>query len=356
MGALTLEPALPTGREEEWRFTPLGPLRALLAGQAPTEEPGWQVSAPEGVQVLTGTSAGPRLPAGDLLSERVRALAPGTDAVRIPPGVTLAEPVVVTVTGRGGLAYRDLVVEVGARSEATLVLDHRGAGTLAADVDLHLGTGARLEVLSVQDWAPGAVHAGAHTALVGRDASLRMVTATLGGALVRLRPEVRFDGPGGAAELSAVVVTGAGQHHEHRLRVVHEPPSCRSQVTYKVALHGAGAHSVWVGDVVIGAGARGTDTYEVNRNLVLTPGARADSVPNLEIATGDVARAGHASATGRFDDEQLFYLMARGLTEREARRLVVRGFFAEVLERVSLAGYRDRLAADVQARLEEAGR
>ena len=105
-------------------------------------------------------------------------------------------------------------------------------------------------------------------------------------------------------------------------------------MTYKGALQGAGARTVWVGDVLIGNAATGTDSYEQNRNLVLTDGTRADSVPNLEIETGDIAGAGHASATGRFDDEQLFYLMARGIREDEARRLVVRGFLTEIVQKI----------------------
>ena len=129
-------------------------------------------------------------------------------------------------------------------------------------------------------------------------------------------------------------------------------PNCRSRVTYKGALQGEGAHTVWVGDVVIRAAATGTDTYELNRNLLLTDGARADSVPNLEIETGEVVGAGHASATGRFDEEQLFYLQARGIPADLARRLVVRGFFAEVIEKIAVPELVERLLASVDAELE----
>ena len=123
-------------------------------------------------------------------------------------------------------------------------------------------------------------------------------------------------------------------------------------MTYKGALQGDGAHTVWVGDVLIQAHAEGTDTYELNRNLVLTDGARADSVPNLEIETGEIEGAGHASATGRFDDEQLFYLMARGIPETEARRLVVRGFFAELIQQIGVPEVEARLIAAIEAELE----
>jgi Fe-S cluster assembly protein SufD len=134
--------------------------------------------------------------------------------------------------------------------------------------------------------------------------------------------------------------------------VDHAAPHCTSRVTYKGALQGAGAHTVWVGDVLIRKGADGTDTYEQNRNLVLVRGARADSVPNLEIETGEILGAGHASATGRFDDEQLFYLGSRGIDPATARRLVVHGFFAELIGRIGVVDVEVRLIASVDRRLE----
>jgi Fe-S cluster assembly protein SufD len=149
----------------------------------------------------------------------------------------------------------------------------------------------------------------------------------------------------------------AGQHLESRLLIDHAQPNCRSNVLYKGALQGdldsgkPDAHTVWVGDVLIRAEATGTDTFEVNRNLVLTDGARADSVPNLEIETGEIAGAGHASATGRFDDEQLFYLRARGIPEDQARRLVVRGFFGEIIAKIAVPEIRDRLTDAIEHEL-----
>jgi Fe-S cluster assembly protein SufD len=144
----------------------------------------------------------------------------------------------------------------------------------------------------------------------------------------------------------------AGQHLEHRLFVDHAKPHCRSHVVYKGALQGEDAHTVWIGDVLIRAEAEGTETYELNRNLVLTDGARADSVPNLEIETGEIVGAGHASTTGRFDDEQLFYLQSRGIPADEARRLVVRGFFADVINQIGIPEVQQRLLARVEAELE----
>jgi Fe-S cluster assembly protein SufD len=167
---------------------------------------------------------------------------------------------------------------------------------------------------------------------------------------------VDFAGPGADAELLGLYFADAGQHLEHRLYIDHSVPHCRSNVAYKGALQGADAHTVWIGDVRIRGNAVGTETYEVNRNLVLTDGARADSVPNLEIETGEVVGAGHASTTGRFDDEQLFYLQARGIPEDEARRLVVRGFFADLLGRIGIADLEERLLVAVDVELERAGR
>ncbi len=292
-----------------------------------------------------------------------RALVP-SDRVNAQSMAAVSEALLVTVApeqpdalvtieakGGGGLAYGHLVIDVGRFARATVILDHVGSGTFGASVEVVAGDGSDVTVVSLQDWADDAVHVGAHAGLVGRDARFRHVVATLGGDLVRLSPTVRFAGPGGNAELFGLTFTDAGQHHEHRLFVDHEPPSCRSRVTYKSALQGEKAHAVWIGDVFIGPKAVGTDTYEINRNLVLSDGARADSVPNLEIETGEVAEAGHASATGRFDDDALFYLMSRGIDAGTARRIVVRSFFAEVLNAIPVDEVRDRVAAAVDEEL-----
>src|SRR5262249_8045415 len=208
--------------------------------------------------------------------------------------------------GEGGGAYGHLTIDVGAYAEVTVIVDHVGTATYAANVDTRLGDGAKLTLVSVQDWDGDAVHVEHQATSVGRDATFRSIVVTLGGDLVRISPVVRYNGPGGDAELLGVCFADDGQHLEHRLLVDHDQPHCRSRVTYKGALQGKHAHTVWIGDVVIRPEAVGTDTYELNRNLLLTDGARADSVPNLEIETGEVVGAGHASATGRFDDEQLF--------------------------------------------------
>jgi Fe-S cluster assembly protein SufD len=234
-----------------------------------------------------------------------------------------------------------------------VVLDHAGNGVLSETVEIVVEDGAHLTVVSVQDWADGAVHASSHRARLGRDAKLKHVVVTFGGDVVRITPDAEFTATGGEVEMVGLYFADTDQHQEHRLFVDHAVPDCKSRVTYKGALQGSGAHTVWVGDVLIRANAENTDTYELNRNLVLSDGARADSVPNLEIETGEIAGAGHASATGRFDDEQLFYLQARGIPEIEARRLVVRGFFAELIHEIGVPSVEERLLASIEAELEK---
>jgi Fe-S cluster assembly protein SufD len=238
-----------------------------------------------------------------------------------------------------------------------VVIDHRGSGTYADNVEFIVDDAARLTVVWIADWADDMVHLSAHHARLGKDAVLRHVTVTLGGEVVRMSANVRFCSPGGDAELLGLYFADDGQHLESRLLIDHAHPDCKSNVLYKGALQGdpasalPDAHTVWVGDVLIRAEATGTDTFEVNRNLVLTDGARADSVPNLEIETGEIVGAGHASATGRFDDEQLFYLRSRGIPEDQARRLVVRGFFGGIISQIAVPHIRDRLTAAIEHEL-----
>ncbi|WP_370411695.1 Fe-S cluster assembly protein SufD [Streptomyces fradiae] len=348
---------IPHGREEEWRFTPLERLRGLHDGTAVATGEGVRVEieAPEGVTVETVGRDDARLGKAKPV-DRVAAQAYSSfekaGVVSVPKEAVLTEPIRISVHGQGGVAFGHQVIELGAFAEALVVLDHTGDAVLAANVDYVLGDGAKLTVVSVQDWDEKAVHVAQHNALLGRDASFKSVVVTFGGDLVRIHPRVEYAGPGGEAELLGLYFTDAGQHQEHRLLVDHNTPHCTSNVAYKGALQGQDAHAVWIGDVLIQAAAEGTDTYELNRNLVLTDGARVDSVPNLEIETGEIAGAGHASATGRFDDEQLFYLMARGIPEKEARRLVVRGFFAELVQQIGLPDVEERLIAKIEAELE----
>jgi len=346
----------PTGREEDWRFTPMDRLHGLHAGaQAGGPVPSVELDLAPQVGADTVGMDDERLGRAGIPEDRVAAQAwtssQGAVVLTVARGQDAERASYVRFTGAGGLTYAHLTLIAQRQSSGVVVLDHRGEGTLAANVEIDVEDGAQLTVISIQDWADGAVHLVGHHARLGRDARLKHVVVTLGGSVVRMTPSARFTGPGSEVEMIGLYFADAGQHQEHRLFVDHAVPHCRSNVVYKGALQGEGAHTVWVGDVLIRAAAEGTDTYELNRNLVLTDGARADSVPNLEIETGEIVGAGHASATGRFDDEQLFYLQSRGIPEAEARRLVVRGFFVELIQKIGVPELQGRLAEAIEAEL-----
>jgi Fe-S cluster assembly protein SufD len=356
---------VPHGRDEIWRFTPLRRLRGLHDGSAPASGKA-QISVSEqpGVRTETVRHGDERLGQGGVPADRVAAQAfssfNAATLVTVERDTRIAEPVNVTVTGpgEGAVAYGHLQIRVRELSEAVVVIDHRGSGTYADNVEFIVDDAARLTVVWIADWADDMVHLSAHHARLGKDAVLRHVNVTLGGEVVRMSANVRFSGPGGDAELLGLYFADDGQHLESRLLVDHAHPDCKSNVLYKGALQGdpasalPDAHTVWVGDVLIRAEATGTDTFEVNRNLVLTDGARADSVPNLEIETGEIVGAGHASATGRFDDEQLFYLRSRGIPEEQARRLVIRGFFGGIISQIAVPELRERLTTAIEHELE----
>ena len=350
---------VPTGREEEWRFSPVARIAPLfeVPAEGGTGALVTVVNPPEvSVEIVGRDDA--RLGAAGRPGDRAAAAAWAgfreSTVVTVAREAVASEPVSVRVEGVHGdtPAAVHLLVHAKENSESIVVVDHVGPALLGETLEVIAEDGAHLTVVAIQDWDAGAVHASSHRVRVGRDAHVRHVVVTLGGDVVRITPDVEFTGTGGDFEGVGLYFADAGQHQEHRLFVDHAVPSCRSRVAYKGALQGDGAHSVWVGDVLIRAVAEGTDTYELNRNLVLTDGARADSVPNLEIETGVIEGAGHASATGRFDDEQLFYLRARGIPEEDARRLVVRGFFAELIQQIGVPEVEERLIAAIEVELE----
>ena len=354
---------VPTGREEEWRFAPVSRLAPLFdaegLGLLGTAIQVTVVNPPE-VHVEIVERDDPRLGTAGRPGDRTAATAWASfreaTVVTIPAQAVASTATSIRVEGLGtepnpAAAAAHLLVHAQPLSEAVVVIDHLGLVNLTETVEIVAEDGAHLTVVSIHDWAAGSVHATAHRLRLGRDATVKHIVVTLGGDVVRVTPDAEFTGPGGQVTALGLYFADAGQHQEHRLFIDHAVPSCRSRVTYKGALQGEGAHTVWVGDVLIRAQAEGTDTYELNRNLVLSDGARADSVPNLEIETGLIEGAGHASATGRFDDEQLFYLRARGIPEADARRLVVRGFFAELIGQIGVPEIEERLIGAIEAEL-----
>ncbi|WP_216693304.1 Fe-S cluster assembly protein SufD [Dietzia psychralcaliphila] len=360
---------VPSHKDEIWRFTPLKRLRGIHDGSNVTATGNLLVSVAErdGLTVESVDTADKRIGEAGAPRDRVAAQAFSSveqaTVLTVAKETVLTEPVYVTVDGpgEGELAYGHAQIRLEPFANATFVVDQRGGGTIAENVEFIVGDSAHLEVVLIQDWDDDALHMANHHLQVGRDATLTYTAVTFGGELVRIAPLAAFTAPGGTVNINGLYYADDGQHIEHRLLVDHAVPHCTSRVLYKGALQGDAtsnlpdAHTVWIGEVLIRAAAEGTDTYEMNRNLVLTDGARADSVPNLEIETGEIAGAGHASAVGRFDEEHLFYLMSRGIAEDVARRLVVRGFFGEVINRIGVPEVRERIAEAVELELQSSG-
>jgi Fe-S cluster assembly protein SufD len=350
---------VPTGREEIWRFTPLKRLRGIENEAALAEGAvALEVEAADGVSVETVPADSPVRGASglvptDRISARAWAAAQGATVVRIPSEAVIEGATVLRHHGTGGTeagtGHGVIIAEKFAKATVVLVFD--GSATLADNIEIIVEDGAELTVVSIQDWADDAVHVSTQHAKVGRDARLKHVAVSFGGDVVRHDLSAEYAGPGGSIEALGLYFADAGQHIEHRLFVDHTAPRTKSHVVYKGALQGDEAHTVWIGNVLIRKIAEGIETYEENRNLVLTDGAQADSVPNLEIETGEIEGAGHASATGRFDDEQLFYLRSRGITDAEARRLVVHGFFFDLIRHIGVPEIEEKLTATVEAEL-----
>ena len=354
-----LESHTPTSREELWRFTPLAKLRGLhdldvslssrVSLGAGVEHSGLSIS------IVDAADAPSNSETNDLVSMRVRELSTKVLKVEVDKNCEIAVPIFLTRTVESlDPEVSRTVIHLGANSRATIVVENTGSITLAEEIIITLDTGSTLNFVSLQEWENDTVHLGHHHAIIGKDASFISTVITLGGSLVRLLPTVEYAGPGSSAELSGIYFATSGQHMEHRIHVDHNLPHAKSRVNYKGALSGDKARTVWFGDVFIHANAEGTDTYEVNRNLLLSDGARADSVPNLEIETGEIVGAGHASTTGRFDDEQLFYLESRGIPANIARQLVIRGFFLEIVAKLGLPEIEERIMLRIEDELEKA--
>lgn len=354
-----LENHTPTGREEAWRFTPLKRLGGLHDGTAtPVERNSLAVkgSLPVGasfghqdVEAVTDTD--------DAIINRIRQFTAKGAVLAIAPNAEISEPIFLNrgAFGTDSAEFSRVQIKAGNHSKSVVVIENSGDTHLAEDLEIVVEPGAHLTLIALQEWGAKTIHAARHHAVVDRDATFKSVVVTVGGDVVRLLPTVDFIAPGATCDLSGVYFATAGQFFEHRMFVDHKVPHAKSRVNYKGALAGDKAQTVWIGDVFIRAAAEGTDTYELNRNLLLSDGARADSVPNLEIETGEIVGAGHASTTGRFDDEQLFYLMSRGINIDDARRLVVRGFFNEIVSEIGIQDVQERIMARIDDELAKAG-
>ncbi len=329
----SLDPAdfsLPTGREEEWRFTPSD---AFTQFMEIVPGAGYVTATGPALVVPIGEISSTWLPI-DRPSAVSRAHVSHAVVLDIPADHESTEPIHLRLFATAAVSYEHLEIRFGRFCKATVVIEQPVDAAICGAIVVTVGDGAQATIVNVADSERTQETMLAWHADLGRDSVFHGTQVSLGGSRLRILPSVAYRGPGGNAQLLGVFLADDGQFMEHRLLVEHDQPHCTSNVVYKGAISGDKSHTVWVGDVLVRREAIGIDTYEINRNLLLTDGARADSVPNLELETGDIASAGHASATGRFDDDQLFYLQARGIDEETARQLVVRGFFADIVSRI----------------------
>ena len=345
-----------TGREVNWKYTPVAELKELLSGDLADGASALTISDAEGVEVSTVPMDSDLVGRAGLPEDQAAANAWGQAGSAQRILLTSEERQTVTVT-RSALTdtatAAHTIIEAAPNANALVILENTGDANLTETVEIVVGEGANLTVVSLQEWDETAVHLASHNAVIARDGNLQHIVVSLGGKIVRVNPTIHLDGPGANGEAYGAYFADAGQHLEHQVYIDHNAPNTRSRVAYKGALQGEAAHAVWIGDVLIRRVAAGTDSYEENRNLTLTEGTRADSIPNLEIETGDIAGAGHASTTGRFDEEHIFYLQSRGISEDEARKLVVRGFLFEVIQRIGNEQVEARLQTAIEAELQQ---
>lgn len=345
-----------TGREVNWKFTPVAELKGLLTGELRGGELPSVVSEAEGLKVSYIPMDSELVGRAGIPEDQAAANAWGQ--AQVAQHILLTSPERQTVTvkrqelGTAATAAHT-IIEAAPQSEGLVIIENSGQANLTENVEIVVGAGANLTVVSIQEWDEDAIHLASHNVTVGRDANLQHIVVSLGGKIVRLNPSIHLDEQGANGESYGAYFADAGQHLEHQVYMDHNAPHTRSRVAYKGALQGEGAHAVWIGDVLIRRVATGTDSYEENRNLTLTEGTRTDSIPNLEIETGDIAGAGHASTTGRFDEEHIFYLQSRGISEDEARKLVVRGFLVDVIQRIGNEEIEGRLQQAIDAELEQ---
>jgi Fe-S cluster assembly protein SufD len=275
----------------------------------------------------------------------------------VPRGVVVERPlhmISLLSAGATDLGHTLVVLEAGA--EATLLaetvsLDHAAPGLHCGAIELIVGDGARLRYVNLQNWSTHVWHFAHQHGIVARDGRLQWTIAALGSRLAKVNQHVALAGDGAEAQVNGVMFTEGKQHLSYHTLQHHQAPHCRSDLLYKGALQDS-ARTVWRGMIKVDKGAQKTDGYQRNDNLMLSDHARADSIPGLEIEADDV-RCTHGSTTGRVDDEQVFYARCRGLTRKEAIRMIVAGFFQQVFDRITIESVREALGHAIGRRIRE---
>jgi Fe-S cluster assembly protein SufD len=366
---------LPTTADEHWRFTDLRgfsvpekaphtrvsdarpALELDVAGMARVTEAGIEIlSAPDGVtfEPLPADYPAEIVPDDDRFAvENLSRWEHGL-LVHVPKGVELEKPLYVQVVSNGGSLYWRMVVRADEGARFTLIEDLSSAAddTLAytnAVVELFVEPRAKIEYVSLQNLSRETWHFGRHRALLQRDSELDWVIGGFGSKRGKVWIENDLVGPGATSRVTGAYFADGDQHLDYDTFQEHAAPNTESDFAFKGALREQ-ATAVWRGMIRVEEGAQRTNAYQENRNLLLSDAAHADSIPGLEIMANDV-RCTHGATLGRVDRDQLFYLMARGLDRAQAERLIVRGFFQDVLDRIELEPVREALGAALEARI-----
>lgn len=254
----------------------------------------------------------------------------------------------------GGAVFPHTLMVIGRGAEVTFIerstSPELGRAFSDAVTEIHVGEGAHVRYAAIQDWGPGVTHLGIQRVHVGRDAEFRTLSVGFGADLARTETEVVLGEPGGFSEQLGVFFADGEQHFDHRSIQEHVAPHCRSDLLYKGALRDR-SRAVYSGWVYVRPGAQKTDAMQTSRNVVLSEHAKADAIPNLEIEANDV-KCGHAASVGPVDEDAIFYLESRGIPHDEAERLIVSGFFQEVLDRVQIAEVREGAEAAIDHELD----
>ena len=345
---------VPNGREEEWRYTPLKRVGNLHNDAKAEQDINYEIVAASGIthSILSRDEVKTKFLATDRISSRTQSLWNKALVIDIPQELETKDLTWIKIDIKSGVQYGHVIINAKAHSKATIILEHVGEGIAGINCEVIADVNSNIDFITVYDLARKGVIVSEHQFVINKDANIRSLVVQLGGDVVRYVPRAKFSGNHGAVELLGVFLATNGQFFENRVFVDHNMKDCKSNVLYRGGAQGEGSHTVWVGDVLIRKIATGTNTYEMNRNLLLDDGARADSVPNLEIETGEVEKAGHASVTGRLDDDQLFYLMSRGIDEPTARQLVIEGFFSGIFGEFTHPELKERLNERLNAAIE----
>ncbi len=350
--------SVPNGREEEWRYTPLKRVATLHVDADASTKFKFDVEANSAInhKLVNKLEINSNFLATDRITARAFANTKDALVISIPKEFESQELIWVKINLTTGVQYSHIKIEAGQHSKSTVVLEYIGEGIGAINSEIEALENSKIDVINIFDASNKSVLVSEQQFVLAKDATVRTMSVELGSDVLRYIPRAKFSGPHASIDLFGVFLATNGQFFENRVFVDHNMKDCRSNVLYRGGAQGEGSHTVWVGDVLIRKVATGTDTYEMNRNLLLDDGARADSVPNLEIETGEVQKAGHASVTGRLDDDQLFYLMSRGIDEHTARQLVIEGFFSGIFGEFSDVNLKEKLTEKLNAAIERANK